>query len=68
MRIDDEERVLRVYHVGNRRVWGLTALIVQNLLQRLGLEPVEGPPRAGLPQWWLRNRSSSSWGPALRLD
>lgn len=44
VRIDGNDRVLRVYHVGNRRVWGLTALIVQNLLQRLGLEPVEGPP------------------------
>lgn len=43
VRIDGDDRVLRVYHVGNRRVWGLTALIVQNLLQRLGLEPLEGP-------------------------
>lgn len=30
------ERMLRVYHVGNRRVWGLTAVILQNLLARLG--------------------------------
>jgi len=44
VRLDGEERLLRVYHVGSRRVWGLTALVVQNLLQRLGLEPAEGPP------------------------
>lgn len=36
--IDGVERVLRVYHVGGRRVWGLTARIVQMLLPRLGLE------------------------------
>ncbi len=41
--IDGEERMLRIYHVGSRQVWGLTARILQNLLQRLGLEPV-GPP------------------------
>ena len=41
--IDGKERTLRVYHVGGRRVWGLTARIVQNLLVRLGLEP-DGPP------------------------
>ena len=34
-------RALRIYHIGNRRVWGLTARIVQNLLQRLGLEENE---------------------------
>jgi len=32
------ERMLRIYHVGHRRVWGLTALILRNLLTRLGLE------------------------------
>lgn len=42
--IDGEERWLRVYHVGSRHVWGLTARIVQNLLERLGLEPVEEKP------------------------
>lgn len=36
--LDGHQRVLRVYHVGSRRVWGLTARIVQNLLVRLGLE------------------------------
>ena len=41
VRLDGEERMLRIYHVGSRQVWGLTALIMQNLLQRLGLEPIE---------------------------
>ena len=42
--IDGEERWLRVYHVGSRQVWGLTARIVQSLLERLGMAPAEGPP------------------------
>lgn len=45
--IDGVERTLRVYHVGRRRVWGLTARILQNLLYRLGLEAdpeVANPP------------------------
>jgi 8-oxo-dGTP pyrophosphatase MutT (NUDIX family) len=41
--LDGVERLLRIYHVGSRQVWGLTAVILQNLLQRLGLEPA-GPP------------------------
>lgn len=42
VKIDGVERTIRVYHVGKRQVWGLTARIVQNLLQRLGFElPVE---------------------------
>lgn len=36
--IDGVRRVLRIYHVGSRQVWGLTARIIQNLLERLGLE------------------------------
>ena len=40
--LDGQERELRIYHVGRRQVWGLTARILQNLLQRLGLEQV-GP-------------------------
>lgn len=36
--IDDEERVLRIYHVGRRQIWGLTSRILQNLLLRLGIE------------------------------
>ncbi len=36
--IDGQRRLLRVYHIAGRQVWGLTARIVQNLLLRLGLE------------------------------
>ncbi len=36
--IDGQRRALRVYHVAGRQVWGLTARILQNLLERLGLE------------------------------
>jgi 8-oxo-dGTP pyrophosphatase MutT (NUDIX family) len=40
--INGRERWLRIYHLGNRRIWGLTALVLKNLLVRLGLEgPVE---------------------------
>ncbi len=39
--IDGKEQVMRVYHVGSRQIWGLTARILQNLLQRLGLEATE---------------------------
>ena len=38
VKIDGIERVIRVYHLGSRQVWGLTARIMQNLLHRLGLE------------------------------
>lgn len=41
VRIDGVERVIRVYHVGSRQVWGLTARIVQNLMTRLGFEIAE---------------------------
>ena len=41
VRIDGVERLIRVYHIGKRQVWGLTARIVQNLLQRLGFELTE---------------------------
>ena len=40
--VDGQERELRVYHVGGRQVWGLTARIVQGLLVRLGLEVPQG--------------------------
>lgn len=36
--IDDVERQLRVYHVGRRQIWGLTARILQTLLLRVGIE------------------------------
>ncbi|HYG62662.1 MAG TPA: CoA pyrophosphatase [Thermoanaerobaculia bacterium] len=35
------DRDIRIYHIGNRQIWGLTARILQNLLQRLGLETGE---------------------------
>lgn len=35
--VDDEQHLLRIYHVGNRHVWGPTAQILQDLLERLGL-------------------------------
>lgn len=41
--INGEERVLRIYHIGSRQVWGLTARILQNLLVRLDLEPAVPP-------------------------
>lgn len=36
--LDGVQRTLRTYHVGRRRIWGLTARILQNLLRRVGLE------------------------------
>ncbi len=41
VKIDGIERQIRVYHVGSRQVWGLTARIVQNLMVRLGFEVPE---------------------------
>lgn len=41
VQIDGVERMLRIYHVGTRQVWGLTARIIQNLMVRLGLESPE---------------------------
>ncbi|MDY7092772.1 MAG: CoA pyrophosphatase [Acidobacteriota bacterium] len=37
--VDGHERMLRVYHVGSRQIWGITAKMLQNLLRRLGMEP-----------------------------
>ena len=43
VKIDGKERTLRIYHVGRRQIWGLTARILQNLLVRLGIEdPIMG--------------------------
>lgn len=36
--LNGSPRALRVYRVGEHRVWGVTARIVQNLVARLGLE------------------------------
>ena len=41
VKIDGKERMLRIYHVGGRQIWGLTARILQNLLVRLGMESEE---------------------------
>lgn len=35
--LEGESRVLRVYHVGRRQIWGLTARVLGNLLDRLSL-------------------------------
>lgn len=39
--INGRERILRVYHVGNRQVWGLTARVLHNLMARLGVDVAE---------------------------
>jgi 8-oxo-dGTP pyrophosphatase MutT (NUDIX family) len=36
--INGTERVLRSYHVAGRQVWGVTARVLQNLMERLGFE------------------------------
>jgi 8-oxo-dGTP pyrophosphatase MutT (NUDIX family) len=36
--LDGRRRQIRIYHVGNRQIWGLTARVLQNLLVRVGLE------------------------------
>ncbi len=42
--VNGTERMLRIYHVGGRQVWGLTARVLQNLMARLGIEvPAEEP-------------------------
>jgi 8-oxo-dGTP pyrophosphatase MutT (NUDIX family) len=41
VKINGVERLLLVYHIGNRQIWGLTARILQNLLVRLGMESEE---------------------------
>jgi 8-oxo-dGTP pyrophosphatase MutT (NUDIX family) len=35
---DGVRRNLRIYHLGGRQIWGVTARILQALLERLGLE------------------------------
>ena len=41
--LDGQQRQLRIFHIGGRQVWGLTARIIQNLLARLGIEPMIEP-------------------------
>lgn len=36
--LDGVQRVMRVYHVGRRQIWGFTAKVLENLLLRLGIE------------------------------
>ena len=38
VKINGDTRMLRIYHVGRRQIWGLTARVIQNLLVRLGIE------------------------------
>ena len=42
--VDERQRMLRIYHVGGRQVWGLTARVLQNLMIRLGFEAPEEEP------------------------
>jgi len=39
--VNGVEHTIRIYHIGNRQIWGMTARILQNLLVRLGLESEE---------------------------
>ena len=42
--VNGTERMLRIYHVGGRQIWGVTARVLQNLMARLGFEaPAEEP-------------------------
>ena len=37
--VDGQPREITVFHVHGRQIWGVTALILWNLLERLGMEP-----------------------------
>jgi 8-oxo-dGTP pyrophosphatase MutT (NUDIX family) len=41
VKLNGRERTVRVYHVGRHPVWGLTALVMRNLLERLGMPIAE---------------------------
>ena len=41
VKLNGVNRQIRIYHIGSRQIWGLTARILQNLLARLGLETME---------------------------
>ncbi len=41
VKINGVNRQIRIYHIGNRQIWGLTARVLQNLLARLGMESGE---------------------------
>jgi 8-oxo-dGTP pyrophosphatase MutT (NUDIX family) len=36
--LDGKVRNIRIYHLGKRQIWGLTARVLQNLLVRVGIE------------------------------
>jgi 8-oxo-dGTP pyrophosphatase MutT (NUDIX family) len=38
--VDGQARELTIFHIAGRQIWGLTAVILWNLLERLGIEPV----------------------------
>jgi 8-oxo-dGTP pyrophosphatase MutT (NUDIX family) len=48
VKLDGVLRTLRIYHVGRRQIWGVTARILQTLLVRLGLE--SGMPEMTEPE------------------
>ena len=37
--VDGQPRDLTIFHVGRRQIWGATATILMNLLERLGIQP-----------------------------
>jgi 8-oxo-dGTP pyrophosphatase MutT (NUDIX family) len=41
VKLNGVNRQIRIYHIGSRQIWGLTARVLQNLLARLGLESME---------------------------
>jgi 8-oxo-dGTP pyrophosphatase MutT (NUDIX family) len=41
VKLNGVNRQIRIYHIGSRQIWGLTARILQNLLARLGVEMME---------------------------
>jgi 8-oxo-dGTP pyrophosphatase MutT (NUDIX family) len=41
VKLNGVNRQIRIYHIGSRQIWGLTARILQNLLARLGMESME---------------------------
>jgi 8-oxo-dGTP pyrophosphatase MutT (NUDIX family) len=51
--LDGVERIIRVYHVGGRQIWGLTATVLRNLLQRLGLSSA-GIESAEIDDAWVQ--------------
>jgi 8-oxo-dGTP pyrophosphatase MutT (NUDIX family) len=37
--VDGQARELTIFHIAGRQIWGLTAVVLWNLLERLGIEP-----------------------------